>query len=148
MNLCTSWDSLLPPKTYTTSDLHMYPHNLTGSVSSVRSRSGSEMSIGFHAVEVRAPLSGKKRSSKNTIALQQLDLARLAEEGNGEGYDSPRSPRSPRLPRLPRTPILPISPRPATSNSWYPNGFREEEADSVVITAERESHKKWVRFTP
>jgi hypothetical protein len=29
MNLCTSWDSLLPPKTSTTSDLHMYPYNLT-----------------------------------------------------------------------------------------------------------------------
>jgi hypothetical protein len=29
MNLCTSWDSQLLPKTSTTSDLHMYPHNLT-----------------------------------------------------------------------------------------------------------------------
>jgi hypothetical protein len=29
MNLCTSWDSQLPPKTSTTSDPHMYPHNLT-----------------------------------------------------------------------------------------------------------------------
>jgi hypothetical protein len=32
MNLCTSWDSQLPPKTSTTSDPHMYPHNLTGHV--------------------------------------------------------------------------------------------------------------------
>jgi hypothetical protein len=29
MNLYTSWDSLVPPKTSTTSDLHMYPHNPT-----------------------------------------------------------------------------------------------------------------------
>jgi hypothetical protein len=29
MNLYTSWDSQLPPKTFTISDPHMYPHNLT-----------------------------------------------------------------------------------------------------------------------